>query len=73
MTVPTTLSNSEHHVKILKAILHYALGLRFGKVYEQNASKTRAKREQNASKTRAKREQNASKTQLTRVFAQHTV
>ena len=25
---------------ILKAILHYALGLRFGKVYEQNASKT---------------------------------
>ena len=31
----------------LMPILHYALGLRFGKVCEQNASKTRAKREQN--------------------------
>ena len=40
-------------------ILHYALGLRFGKVCEQNASKTRAKCEQNASKMRAKSEQNA--------------
>ena len=29
----------------LKAILHYALGLRFGKVCEQNTSKTRAKRD----------------------------
>ena len=40
----------------------YALGLHFGKVYEQNASKMRAKREQNTSKT-----------QLTRVFPQHIV
>ena len=28
----------------LKAILHYALGLRFGKVYDQNASKTQLTR-----------------------------
>ena len=46
----------------IKAILHYALGLRFGKVCEQNTSKTRAKREQKMSKT-----------QLTSVFAQRIV
>ena len=43
----------------IKAILHYALDLRFGKIYEQNTGKTRAQHEQNKSKTRAKREQNA--------------
>ena len=41
-----------------KAILLYALGLRFAHVCEENASKMGAEREQNASKTRAKREQN---------------
>ena len=29
-------------IALFKAILHYALGLRFGKVYEQNTSQTRA-------------------------------
>ena len=36
------------------SLLHYALGLRFGNVCEQKASKRPAKLEQNASKTRAK-------------------
>ena len=45
-----------------KAILHYALGLRFGNVCYQNATKTRPKRDQNATKTRPKRDQNATKT-----------
>ena len=67
----THISASRHapnvtYTGLLKAILHYVLGLHFGKVCEQNASKTRAKREQNASKTRAKREQNASKTRAKR-------
>ena len=43
-------------------ILHYALGLGFDKVSEQNASKRQAKHEQNVSKTRAKHKQNTSKT-----------
>ena len=47
-------------------ILHFVFDLRFGKVCEQNASRTRAEREQNASRTRAEREQNASRTRAER-------
>ena len=41
----------ESRVEGVKPILHYALGLRFGKVCQQNAHKTCAKRGQNARKT----------------------
>ena len=38
-----------------KPILHYVLGMRFGKVCEQNVSKTQAKRENNMRKTQLAR------------------
>ena len=38
--------------RTLKALLHYALGLRFGNVCDQNATKTRPKRDQNATDSR---------------------
>ena len=63
-------SKRENAANKLKVILHYALGLRFGNVCDQNATKTQPKRNQNATKTQPKRNQNATKTHLTRIFAQ---